>query len=1123
MPASVRVIAGPAKSGKTTVLLAQYRAALRAGGIGSGLWIAPMHAAATETKARLLSDDFAGCFSPGCYTFKQFADAVLAFSGEAIHPIGRLAKRQLIARLVADAHAAGKLKHFGPIAEKPGLLDLVAELISDLKRQEVWPEVFAEQIKKCGATDKDRELAWLYTEYQRLLTAHHLYDAEGRFWSAREALKKLSKDQWAQFATLKHVVVDGFADFTVTQHEILQILAQHTDQLTISLPLEEDPGREDLFFKPQKTFSELSQRHPGLQVEWLPRSTAPKWPAMDQVERHLFRNPRSLPPAPDGNGIHVIAASGQLAEIQAVARRIKQLLVDGDADRNHQPVRPHEIAVVFRSAGAMATLTQEVFREYGIPFAMESGDRLNRSPLLMAMTAILRLQLEDWPFRQLLAVLSSNFFRPDWPEWLEGHAAAATDWAIRQLQLPRGRKALIDAIQWRIKPQADEEQTEQLDDFDLDAKRRERGRFATAVQLLGRLEKTLSTLQRDRTIADWIPALQSIAVDLGILKESSPSDADGDDVARRSADDVAWAAFKASLGIEVLLDQWLGREPIKLSLSQLLDRVEDTLSVEPLPARTEEVGRVRIVSAQSIRAIEVPYLFVAGLSEKAFPPPSREDRVYSESEYQRLNNVGLRFIDHRERSCDEMLLFYEVVTRPSRRLTLSFPALDESAQPLLASPFLIELERTLSGQLTRTSEISLSPVPQQEPLLSPTEWRIKAVAELTQEKPKRMALWLGQAGESSTLPGGVSQIAQALETTIARGQKQFGPFEGLFESPAAQEVLARRYGPEHCWSVSRLEDYAYCSYRFLLGNVLKVQPLPELSLETDFGRRGQLAHEALATLHRRLHELSAPLPSVAGPETVAKLTDETLAILFENVRSGSPLEKALRTIDLRLIGRWLQEYAQQHDRYEANDKLDQPLEPAHFEVSFGMSGRRASGDKLSTEKPFELASGDETIRLSGRIDRIDIGVVGGQVVFNVLDYKTGSRTRLKMTDIEAGLALQLPIYALAVQELLMIDRRAVPWRVGYWYLREKGFDGMPAFHSQTDEGIAETDDWRELRGKLLARVVAMVKGIRQGQFPVYSLDDDCTGRCPYSTVCRVGQIRAMEKVWEPSTPTAASP
>ena len=39
------------------------------------------------------------------------------------------------------------------------------------------------------------------------------------------------------------------------------------------------------------------------------------------------------------------------------------------------------------------------------------------------------------------------------------------------------------------------------------------------------------------------------------------------------------------------------------------------------------------------------------------------------------------------------------------------------------------------------------------------------------------------------------------------------------------------------------------------------------------------------------------------------------------------------------------------------------------------------------------------------------------------------------------------------------------------------------------------------------------RDLRRGEFVVYSHDEQCTRTCPYSSVCRVGQVRALEKVW----------
>jgi hypothetical protein len=61
------------------------------------------------------------------------------------------------------------------------------------------------------------------------------------------------------------------------------------------------------------------------------------------------------------------------------------------------------------------------------------------------------------------------------------------------------------------------------------------------------------------------------------------------------------------------------------------------------------------------------------------------------------------------------------------------------------------------------------------------------------------------------------------------------------------------------------------------------------------------------------------------------------------------------------------------------------------------------------------------------------------------------------------------------------------------------------------------------------KVFSLVAGIRDGQFPVYNPREDCTSRCEFRTVCRIAQIRSLEKTWTPpvtsvttTSPTSAS-
>ena len=272
------ILVGPAGSGKTELLLARHREALSSGEIGAALWISPTHRSAAEVRARLLEDDFRGCLGPGVMTFAQFAEQVLAASSTPVQPITSLVKRQIVRRLILTRAAANRLKHFAPIAGTAGLTDLVCELISELKTQEIWPEEFKAACEARGASPKDRDLLGLYTDYQAHLNSQQLYDMEGRFWIARTLLQEGAR---RPFEKLRSVIVDGFTDFTRTQHEILQILSTRVDRLTISLPLEAGDDRLELFAKPRQSLSLLKKWRAEAVVRVLApsqRPTGPLWP-----------------------------------------------------------------------------------------------------------------------------------------------------------------------------------------------------------------------------------------------------------------------------------------------------------------------------------------------------------------------------------------------------------------------------------------------------------------------------------------------------------------------------------------------------------------------------------------------------------------------------------------------------------------------------------------------------------------------------------------------------------------------------------------------------------------------------------------------------------------------------
>jgi ATP-dependent helicase/DNAse subunit B len=1105
--AKATVYLAPALAGKTTRLLGQYRTYLDASRMNArALWIAPTHRAADHVRGRLIESGLVGCLTPNIFTFAQFAEALLRASAVRFRPLDPLEKRQLIRRLIDQALAAKRLVYFAPIAGADGLVDLVCELFSDLKRQEIWPDQFQRICQLLGNPAKDRELADLYERYQQILNVHHLYDAEGRFWYTRDLL---AQGERGPFADLSLVVVDGFADFTHTQHEILALLHASVDEILISLPWE--AGRDELFHKSAATLVELEQRLPGIKREVLNRSKSPPSPAaatIAQIERQLFRDPRSIKACQAADGLGILAASGQLGEIELLAGRIKRLLCGLDPASGARAVRPGDIAVVFRSTNQIAPLVREVFDEFGIPYVIDSAIPLVCSPLLSALVAFLKLDLEDWPFRQVLDVSSSNYFRPKWPAWRGGAAAVDLERAVRALQIPKGRQALLTALErWAAL---------KLDEHAAEKRRQRQAEARTTRDVLIRLAEAFDRLPASATADEWSMALEALAQELGMLSVAGePCDLP---IARHDAQ--AWQLLLSTLQSSMELETTLDGAAASLDRRALLDRIQEIRRTGQLPHDSDEAGRVRVVSAAGVRAIDVPYLFVAGLAEKTFPAAARDDRIYTAADHQRLNDKGLRFVEHHEQACEEMLLFYEVVTRARRHLWLSYSALDEAAQPLSPSPYLTEVERLFQpGAISRDESPNLSPIPAETEPFCRRDFRVKAMAMAIDGSARLAGRWLHRPAERES----AAALLSSLSATAERSRREaFGRFEGMLLSPQARKQLVARFGPEHCWSTSQLEQYGYCPHQFFLERVLGIKAVDDVSLEVNHFVRGRRVHAVLAEVHRQLNAAGeARSPTACQTAEFQSLVAETLAAVMQRTASDGPLDSGFDAIDELLIARWVQKYLEQYAGYEEAFKdFEQPPVPRHFEVSFGPvndDDDLAAADPLSTPLAYELTCNGMAIRLSGRVDRIDIGLVEGQVVFNVLDYKTSAAKYFRQQDVLDGRMLQLPLYAMAVEDLLLAGQNAMPWHSGYWHIRDAGFDGKRglSFHERGERGIRRTELWRELRQRLVERVAALVGGIRAGDFPMHCEDKHCAGQCGYKTVCRVQAVRSLEKTWHP--------
>ena len=1084
----------------------------------SALWLVP-HATAARTLRQRLLTEAGALLAPNVFTFQQFAERVIASSSQPMQRLTAATRRQVLRQIVTALASARELRHFYPIVETDGFLEGVERFIVEFKRLEIWPEQFREACQSGSETLKDRDLQAIYVRYQEILNEHHLFDDEGIAWTARTLM---CNESHGGFRGYQQIYVDGFTDFTRTQYEMLEALARRAETLAITLPLEGGARRELLYGKTRQTLDELCGRFPqanslGPDGELFPSPSAPFTAALGSVAKDIFATEPRRDGAEVAARIEIIAASSDRSEYVEIARRIKQLLIQGDSAEGDpvegnpvngdpaQPtaVSPADIVLVVRGANVVLPIISEVFREYGIPFVHDQPLALADSPSLATLESIFQLAQRGILFDDLVALLRNGYFRPRWTD--SAAQAPACERVVREFQIPQGAKPLLAQLDYW----AGHESTSKHP-----RRRQEEARLQQeSAAARDTLEPLLAMLDQwpDKTsLEQWATLALDAAEQLGVI-DAIADDPRGADAVEREQD--AWRRFRLALTRASVLEKQLNDELPQLSLDEFIVHLKDILQKEPLSRLRPEGPAVRLLTATAARTLQVPYVFFAGLSETSFPQNNPCSPWHKPSELAAFKKAGLPVPVRDDEAPAEMLLFYEVATRATRRLYLSFPAMDDAAQPLLPSPYLREIA-TLAGQTDslHADGDDLNPVPKGRDYASKREFRRGALQAALESD----ATMLGHLAQSNHYAALRSNLMAGLTALEQRNRQAFGEFDGILNSEDAKQTLAGIYPPQTCWSPSQLEQYAKCPHQFYLDRVLGLEPLAELTLERDWGQRGRLFHDALAVFYSRL------AADGATPDNAELQTRFLSAVeeVFAEQRAGSQLLAALCEVDRREITSWADRLLVQHRKYEKHkewEKFDERPRPIHFELGFGLATEEAHADPDSDSVPFAVERDGETVFFAGRIDRIDIGRVEGEVVFNVIDYKTGGSTSPTPENVAAGLALQLPLYAMAAQQLLLKEGGAQPWQAGYWSLNTKtGYQPNKAipFSEVSGEGVETRDSWKTLQESLLTTIVGQIRDIRGAKFPVFSQDDKCTSQCSYSTVCRINEVRTHNKLWQ---------
>ena len=1107
MTTRIELLSGPCRLAKSETLLDLCRERIRQGRDTSFLLIVPSPQRAEQVIDQLLAETSHGFFRPFVGTFNELIQRLYQMLGGRGAPISAAVKAALIQDILSSGPAEFPyLSRRQGLEPFPGLVARLAAFVSELKRNLIDPTDFARKIEELPDAQKNKasQLAELYRAYQELLQRHDLVDGDGVFWLLRDRLETGHGADALQGLDL--LMLDGIHDLTMAEWEVLRRLMGRIDRTIVAIdywPSAEALGHAARAFHEDLVAAGAKPTRPRTSQ---PAHVPDHAPAF---EAHLFALPSKLKAHgrwPCQGALRVYRCADRQHEVKAIASQIKTLAQTADPALDLS-----RVCVALPELGKYTELVREVFQRYGIPFDVAGGLPLAQAPVAAAAMALLRVVIDGYPRRAVLNCLRSPYvrFQPSHAE--EPLDANEVDLLSREAGVVRGREHWHRLLTQRVaslQQQTAAVKAGQADDEgrgDPDARLRSlQDRRAQAEQALPGIIEFLTLLSDLEPELDPETFRARLAKTLGRLsfqQQVAAGHTLGLAAAEVRRDTVALDRFWRCVDSVVFSLSFSGQR--SHSIGRFYDMLATALAETSY--RPERRGRgVQIVGIRDTRALDVDWLFLAGMVEREFPHIRGHDIFFSEPEQRRL---GLKVEPHVED--EDRYLFYQCLVRPRSAAYLLWPEWADG-KDALRSPFIDEL--------LRISDVEETEPPVPDLALTRLDLQVqlgRALAHRHEDASGRaLEIFSGWAAED---PHRAGNLVRNLHIRDERADLSgMSRFQGAVATPAALAWLGKRWAVDRPFSISQLESYGRCPFAFFMERVLGLAEPEEPSEDLSAMARGDVVHQILRRYYAvRRDRGRAALDSCDD----AEVEKDEIKRIAREVLDALPREGFFWEVEREAIlgpgrtgGR-----PGLLDRFIEVEQADgSRCRPSFFEVAFGELGYADAVDHALSLPPLTLPrQGQPQATLVGKIDRIDVADADK---FLVMDYKTGSAIP-GPSGVWDGVHLQIPVYIMAAER-----DPARAWRpVGgvYYQIRDlSGFGKKSPIvaKSMRDDYRGSNDDRSRLLPDekftaLLSEcenwIVRYAQWIRAGKFPAMShaRNQACMSYCPYRDVCRVDPAR----------------
>lgn len=965
--------------------------------------------------------------------------------------------KSMVLRRVSGRKKSG-LGLYGSHLGQAGFINQLKSQISELCQYGITPqdlELLQGETENPLLKQKLGDLGLIFQEFKDYIADHYI--------TAEEILDILCREL-PRSEMLKNSVIflDGYTGFTPVQYRIVELFITHALDVVCAVTVDygADPYREsgiqNLFYMSKHTVCRLAAmaKAGGVELkEDVILDRRPAWrfaqsPALDFLEQNLYRyNGRAWKGEQDQ--VKLFCGQTPEEEVRYVKSRIESLV-------REQGLRYRDMAVV---TGDLAAYGREITRQFdqaGIPFFMDDKKSILENPMVELIRAVLEA-VRDFSYENVFRYLKTGLVydraegtadeaQPvwenaagadyvgeaiDWEEASDGELAdvllggtgggadrrySREEAAVMTDRLENYVRALgINGWKrWDSQWEAQFKGAENLNLQELNAFRQ---------WILAPLRPLREAMSKDATVASVTQALRNYLESMELREKLEEYQAYFAARGLRGDENLAREYGQVYDRVEELFERLTGllgdEKAERKSYAQILDAGFGEIQVGVIPATIDQV-MVGDITRTRLDGVQV--LFFVGVNDGVVPQRKNGGSLLGDRDREFFKAHRLELAPTaREDGCMQKFYLYLMLSKPSRRLVITYAGRSADGKSLRPSVLLGEVYKLFPGLTAEDGSTVKWPVQTPRDGKETLIQGLKTYRDLKEPDAADGALedsqWERKFLELYRWFFGQEDYREEVKLLV---QAAFYSYEERGIGRAAARAL---YGKILQGSVTRLEQYASCAYAHFLRYGLELMERREYELEAV--DMGNLFHQSIDRCFQVMKAQGRDWRNLTeeGRQGLVKESVSQVVADYGNTIMMSTARYAYLAGRVeRMTDRTIWALAEQVKRGD--------FEPAGFEVSF------SAVDNL---KAMRIAlSPDEELQLRGRIDRMDVCEDGGTLYVKIIDYKSGG-TSFDLAALYYGLQLQLVVYldaALEMEERKNPGKEVVPAGIFYYNIQD---------------------------------------------------------------------------------------